>query len=100
MSSFEVLVWSGEQKRPFVQESWPVPIKSLMVRAWSSDINERPTFAQISTVLKNECARIRDGNVDGLKHSRRRSTFAFRGTNCTPVSNVKNYASEATNCTT
>ena len=72
-------VWSGEHKRPFVQECWPVPIKTLLRRGWSQEIHERPNFSQIYNILRSECVRIRDGNCDGLEHSRRRSTFVFRG---------------------
>ena len=79
MKSMRERVWNGENKRPFVQESWPVSIKSLLRRSWSQGISERPDFTQIYKILRNECVRIRDGNADGLEHSRRRSTFVFRG---------------------
>ena len=79
MKSMKTRVWSGEHKRPFVQESWPVPIKTLLRRAWSHEINERPGFSQITKILRSECVRVRDGNEDGLEHTRRRSTFVFRG---------------------
>ena len=62
-----------------VGENWPVPIKTLLRRSWSKEIGERPSFSQISKILRAECVRIRDGNEDGLEHSRRRSTFVFRG---------------------
>jgi serine/threonine protein kinase len=79
MSTLKKRVYEGEHKRPFVQESWPVPIKSLLRRAWSKEINERPSFQQIYKILRNECVGVRNGNDDGLEHSRRRSTFVFRG---------------------
>jgi hypothetical protein len=66
VTCFKSRVWNGERKRPFVQESWPAPIKSLMRRAWSADIRERPNFDQMDTILKNECERIRGGDTDGL----------------------------------
>lgn len=77
--SLKARVWAGEHKRPFVDPSWPVPLKTLLKRAWSNDIKERPSFQQITKILRSECVRIRDGNEDGLEHSRRRSTFVFRG---------------------
>jgi serine/threonine protein kinase len=80
MKSMKSRVWSGELKRPFVDAAWPVPIKSLLKRAWSRDLSKRPGFPQISKILRAECVRVRDGNEDGLEHSRRRSTFVFRGT--------------------
>jgi len=79
MNAMNSRVWNGEKKRPFVQESWPVPVKSLMRRAWSVNIKDRPNFTQIYTILKKECVRIRGGNDDGLEHHRRRSTFVFQG---------------------
>ena len=79
MSKLKERVWTGEHKRPFVQEAWPVPIKSLLRRAWSQEIKERPSFNQIYKILRNECVRVREGNDSGLEHSRRRSTFVFRG---------------------
>lgn len=79
MKSLRAKVWNGENKRPMVGEHWPVPIKSLLRRSWSKDITQRPSFSQISKILRSECVRIRDGNEDGLEHQRRRSTFVFRG---------------------
>lgn len=79
MKSLRSRVWNGENKRPHVVETWPVPIKNLLRRAWSKQIGERPRFVQITKILRNECVRIRNGNEDGLEHSRRRSTFVFRG---------------------
>eukprot|EP00529_Nitzschia_sp_RCC80_P023815 CAMPEP_0113498982 /NCGR_PEP_ID=MMETSP0014_2-20120614/31492_1 /TAXON_ID=2857 /ORGANISM="Nitzschia sp." /LENGTH=460 /DNA_ID=CAMNT_0000393101 /DNA_START=115 /DNA_END=1497 /DNA_ORIENTATION=+ /assembly_acc=CAM_ASM_000159 len=79
MRSLRTKVWNGPAKRPMVGETWPVPIKTLLRRSWSKEIGERPSFSQISKILRAECVRIRDGNEDGLEHSRRRSTFVFRG---------------------
>lgn len=89
MKAMKTRVWNGERKRPFVQEAWPVPIKSLMRRSWSHVIAERPNFDQIYTILKNECVRVRGGNADGLEHTRRRSTFVFRCPKGTRLSNTK-----------
>lgn len=79
--SLKAKVWAGENKRPYVDPAWPVPLKNLLKRAWSKDVKERPSFQQITKILRSECIRVRDGNEDGLEHSRRRSTFVFRGTN-------------------
>lgn len=79
MSAIRKRVWNGEQKRPFVPEDWPVPIKSLLGRSWSPDVGERPTFDQLYQILRKECIRLRDGNSDGLEHTKRRSTFVFQG---------------------
>jgi hypothetical protein len=79
VKSFKSRVWdpNGECKRPFVQESWPVPIKSLLVRSWSKNIEERPTFQNITELIRCECVRVRGGNEDGLDHVRRRSSFVY-----------------------
>lgn len=93
MKSFRSRVWDGEHKRPFVQEAWPVPIKSLLRRAWSKETKERPSFSQIYKILRSECVRVREGNESGLEHIRRRSTFVFRGARA-PLTSIK--SSEAT----
>ena len=79
MKSLEAKVWREPHKRPCVPENWPVPIKSLTRRAWAAEPNERPSMMQIYKILRNECVRIRNGDDSGLEHSRRRSTFVFRG---------------------
>jgi len=79
MKTLKAKVWGGEKKRPFIQEDWPLSVKSLLRRAWSENAKERPEFAQISKILRKECVRVRGGNDSGLEHSRRRSTFVFRG---------------------
>lgn len=79
MKSLKSRVWSGEEKRPFIQKSWPLSVKLLLRKGWSSDAQERPDFTQIYDILKKECVRVRNGNDEGLEHYRRRSTFVFRG---------------------
>jgi serine/threonine protein kinase len=79
LKSLKARVWAGEHKRPLVDTTWPVPVKSILKRSWSKDIKERPGFQQITKILRGECVRVRDGNEDGLEHCRRRSTFVFRG---------------------
>lgn len=97
MKSLKNRVWGSEHKRPFVQEAWPVPIKTLLRRAWNHDINERPAFSAITKILRSECVRVRDGNEDGLEHTRRRSTFVFRGARgqlTSTKTSVKRFSSE------
>ena len=79
MKSLKSKVWNGEHKRPYIQEDWPVPIKNLLRRGWSKEIKERPAMNAVYKILRTECVRVRDGNDDGLEHTRRRSTFVFRG---------------------
>ena len=71
-------VWSSQEKRPLVSESWSANIKLLLKRGWANDVSTRFTMAQVEGILKKECIRVRDGNSDGLEHQRRRSTFVFR----------------------
>jgi hypothetical protein len=94
MKSLKSRVWEGENKRPFVDESWPVPIKTLLRRSWSNQINERPGFHQITKILRSECVRVRDGKEDGLEHTRRRSTFVFRGARGTLTSTKTSLSSK------
>ena len=79
MTKLRNIVWNDPFKRPFVQEAWPLQLKSLLRRGWSKSINERPTMAQVYKILRNECVKLRDGDETGLEHQRRRSTFVFRG---------------------
>jgi serine/threonine protein kinase len=95
MKSLEARVWNGEHKRPFIEESWPVPIKNLLRRSWSKNIKERLAMSAIYKILRDECVRVRDGNDDGLEHSRRRSTFVFRGAKGGKLTSTK--SSTATN---
>jgi serine/threonine protein kinase len=85
MKTLKSRVWAGEHKRPLVDNAWPVPFKNVLKRAWSKDIKERPNFQEITKILRGECVRVRDGNEDGLEHSRRRSTFVFRGSRGQPA---------------
>lgn len=84
MKSLRTRVWTGELKRPFVQDCWPAPVKSFLKHAWSQDPKERPTFQNVYKMLKDECVRLRGGDESGLEHSRRRSTFVFTGTSGNP----------------
>mmetsp|Transcript_745 Transcript_745/g.969 ORF Transcript_745/g.969 Transcript_745/m.969 type:complete len:357 (+) Transcript_745:361-1431(+) len=74
-------VWTGQHKRPPVDEEWPVPIKLLLKRSWSEDLFSRNTIASICQILRKECVRLRDGDDSGLEHMRRRSTHVFRPKN-------------------
>jgi hypothetical protein len=86
--SLKEKVWCANGKRPFVEESWPVPIKTLLRRSWSGNASERPTMQQVYHILRTECVRCRDGDDSGLEHQRRRSTFVYRGARGT-LSSIK-----------
>ena len=92
MKALKAKVWTDPGKRPFVDESWPVPIKTLLRRSWSANIDERPNMAQIYKILRTECVRCRDGDDSGLEHQRRRSTFVFRGAKGTLTSTTSSVA--------
>ena len=71
-------VWSAQEKRPLVGDTWSANIKLLLKKGWANDLNTRFTMAQVEGILKKECIRVRGGDANGLEHHRRRSTFVFR----------------------
>ena len=77
MKILKTRVWNGEHKRPFVDSSWPEPVRELLQNSWSKEIRTRPTFEQITDTLRKECVKARGGNDEGLEHIRRRSTFVY-----------------------
>ena len=77
ISKLRSRVWNGEQKRPFVDPTWPEPLKVLLKRSWNHVIVVRPSFKEITETLRKQCVQARGGNEEGLEHSRRRSTFVF-----------------------
>jgi hypothetical protein len=85
MKSLRTRVWGEEQKRPYIQPDWPVTIKTLLEKSWNQNVKERPTFQQIYNILREECVGARDGDEEGLEHSRRRSTFVFTGKSGKPT---------------
>jgi len=74
---FAATVWNEPHKRPFMDDTWPLSLKVMIQRGWSANWKERLTFGQITSILRTECIRIRDGDASGLEHTRRRSTFVF-----------------------
>mmetsp|Transcript_34283 Transcript_34283/g.83167 ORF Transcript_34283/g.83167 Transcript_34283/m.83167 type:complete len:175 (-) Transcript_34283:130-654(-) len=60
MSDMRKRVWSGEHKRPKVQEDWPISIIGFLNAAWSHDLQERPSFQQIYKLLEEECVHVVD----------------------------------------
>jgi serine/threonine protein kinase len=72
-------VWAGkEQKRPFINVSWSVPLQLCLKRSWTADVKTRYSMSQVAGILKKELMVIRGGDDQGLEHLRRRSTFVFR----------------------
>mmetsp|Transcript_16661 Transcript_16661/g.38457 ORF Transcript_16661/g.38457 Transcript_16661/m.38457 type:complete len:403 (+) Transcript_16661:120-1328(+) len=82
MSKLKERVWNGEQKRPFIDPDWPEPMKNLLERSWNKEIKTRPSFQEITRILRHQCVQVHGGNVEGLNHSRRRSTFVFTKNIC------------------
>ena len=77
MSKLKSNVWNGEQKRPFINQAWPEPVKGLLKRSWNKAIIARPSFKEITETLRKQCVEARGGDEEGLNHSKRRSTFVF-----------------------
>lgn len=99
MSSFREKVWGEMRERPHVKDSWSVPMKLLLKRAWTADVQERHKMANIERILRKECVACRDGNDSGLEHERRRSTFVFRNAKIPIDDDVLMGESNATNMT-
>lgn len=49
------------EMRPPISESWPVPIKSLLVNCWSEDQTQRYSMPTLVNVLEKELADLRAG---------------------------------------
>jgi len=60
MTQMKERVWSGEHKRPKVEEDWPISIIGFLHAAWSHDVQERPSFQQINNLLEEECVGVVD----------------------------------------
>lgn len=43
-----------QHERPKIESSWPVSVRDLIKEAWSPDINSRPVFGKICTILAHE----------------------------------------------
>jgi len=62
------------KERPPIRHDWPIKIQELLPRAWSQDMNERPTMKQISIVLKDTIARLKGGDYEGLHKTKSRES--------------------------
>jgi len=76
---FEKLIINREC-RPQIDNKWPLPIKLLLNRAWSANINDRPAAEMALAILRNELVALRPGNETGHHHNKRRSTYVMRKT--------------------
>jgi serine/threonine protein kinase len=43
----------NEGKRPHIQGTWPKEIQSLLLKAWSKDMDERPTMEEVCIMTKS-----------------------------------------------
>ncbi len=77
MKKLKYEVWNGEQVRPDIDPSWRNPIQSLLKRSWNPVLSARPSFSEITRILRRQCKDTNGGSEKGLSHSRRRSTFIF-----------------------
>lgn len=80
-------VWRGPMIRPPLNthENGKSPWKSIKIRrmlpkAWSANLFERPSMAEITTILREEYVKARGGDSSDLDHNRRRSTHLFTRT--------------------
>lgn len=71
MTKMKERVWGNEQKRPFINEAWTLPIKLLLRKGWTSIVNDRLSMKQVEEILQEECIRI-GGNADDLLGPQRR----------------------------
>ena len=44
-------------ERPKVNKSWPISVQDIMQDAWSENINKRPTFQRICSILRHEVSK-------------------------------------------
>jgi len=86
MTKLRTTVWNGEQKRPYINPEWPEPLQSLLKRSWHQIIFVRPSFSEITEILRKQCVEACGGQEEGLNHSRRRSTFIFAKLNLENIS--------------
>ena len=49
--------------RPAVFRRWPEALSSLIKQAWDSDVSQRPSFAEIALILKQELLVASDATV-------------------------------------
>ena len=61
--------------RPDVDKNWPVDVQNLIHSCWSVDIEKRPSFSRIVTVLDSLYG---DGEVMGSRQSSLSSLFEFK----------------------
>lgn len=66
-------------RRPPIRVDWPVEIQELLPKAWSVNMNERPSMEYICIVLKETIANLRGGDYKGLQKKQRKSRQIFTG---------------------
>lgn len=77
MQKLKYEVWNGEQVRPDIDPGWQNPVQSLLKRSWDPVLSVRPSFNEITRILRQQCMDANGGSEVGLSHTRRRSTFVF-----------------------
>lgn len=77
MKKLKYEVWNGEHVRPDIDPRWRNAIQSLLKRSWNPVLFARPSFNEITRILRQQCMDTNGGSEVGLSHSRRRSTFIF-----------------------
>lgn len=96
MSKLMKQVWNGEHKRPYINPAWPEAIRMTLEQSWSDVMHIRPGFTEVTEVLRQQLVFARGGSVEGLGHSRRRSTFVFeRSSLSSALSSMSSFMSTA-----
>jgi len=65
------VVKNGE--RPAVDSSWPMEIRILLRKAWSPDMNERPTMSEVHTVLETLVNKMSGKSADQRRVDKQKS---------------------------
>jgi len=74
MTKMKQRVWTagGEQKRPFLQPEWALPVRLLLQKGWTANVAARLTMSQVVDILEKECLRITE-KEEGFVFQRRES---------------------------
>lgn len=83
MTALEDKVWNGAMERPVIDDihcgGASETIQNMLREMWTPNFRDRPDFATVTELLRNELVQLRKGNDEGLEHTKRRSTFVFDG---------------------
>lgn len=61
-----------KNERPPIRVDWPSKVQELLPKAWSVDMNDRPSMKEISIILKDTIGRLRGCDYSGLHEKPKR----------------------------